>query len=321
MRPVMAWILVSTLAAAGSLGAGCGDDGTTADDDDDDDDSTVPDAAPSTPDAGSSGLTELIGRSWSIPHGEFYRCSALTLTQDVIIHGFRATAPLGTHHTVVTVSNTPTTSDGDFDCNVNSLEQIMLFASGVGTDDLTFPDGVAFRLRAGQQIHLNLHLFNLTNEEMSGDSGTMVETMEESAVEQEAEVVFGGTYFGAIDNTGGPIDASGSCTFDQDSTLFALWPHQHQLGTHHKVVLTHAGGEQQILHDAPYDFNEQKHYLVGPLPVSQGDTLTTTCTWVNDTDAPVGFGDSSNEEMCFTGIYRYPATGADLFGCVGFGGP
>jgi hypothetical protein len=28
------------------------------------------------------------------------------------------------------------------------------------------------------------------------------------------------------------------------------------------------------------------------------------------------FGESSLDEMCFTGIYRYPATGGVLLGCI-----
>jgi hypothetical protein len=30
----------------------------------------------------------------------------------------------------------------------------------------------------------------------------------------------------------------------------------------------------------------------------------------------VTFGDSSNKEMCFVGLYQYPAAGAGLFDCT-----
>ena len=36
---------------------------------------------------------------------------------------------------------------------------------------------------------------------------------------------------------------------------------------------------------------------------------------LNNTSAPLTFGDSSNAEMCFTGMYRWPA-GGTLFDCA-----
>ena len=49
-------------------------------------------------------------------------------------------------------------------------------------------DGVAIKLRKGQQLLLNLHLFNLTDAPLTGTSGTEIITMPESEVVHEAEV-------------------------------------------------------------------------------------------------------------------------------------
>jgi hypothetical protein len=38
-----------------------------------------------------------------------------------------------------------------------------------------------------------------------------------------------------------------------------------------------------------------------------------TCSYNNTTGAAVGFGDSSDNEMCFAGMYRYPAANSSLF--------
>ncbi len=43
--------------------------------------------------------------------------------------------------------------------------------------------------------------------------------------------------------------------------------------------------------------------------------MQTTCSYVNNTGATVSFGDSSTDEMCFTGIYKYPA-GSNVYSCV-----
>jgi hypothetical protein len=100
-----------------------------------------------------------------------------------------------------------------------------------------------------------------------------------------------------------------------DVTLFSVAPHMHQLGTYMKVVAEPAGSDEVVLHDGPYDFTEQRYYSIDPLELAQGDTVRVECTHTNTTDHLVTFGDSSLAEMCFAGIYRYPADG-DAFPCI-----
>ena len=46
-----------------------------------------------------------------------------------------------------------------------------------------------------------------------------------------------------------------------------------------------------------------------------GDKIKVTCTYMNPDATPIMWGDSSDEEMCFGGMYRYPATGSSLPTC------
>jgi hypothetical protein len=92
----------------------------------------------------------------------------------------------------------------------------------------------------------------------------------------------------------------------------------HQIATHQKFTVT-SGSTVTALLDTDYLFSEQKNYPMADTLVHAGDTLTTTCTYVNTTGSPVSFGESSNNEMCFTGIYRYPA-GGNLLACA-YGAP
>ena len=52
------------------------------------------------------------------------------------------------------------------------------------------------------------------------------------------------------------------------------------------------------------------------MTVRAGERLDVDCTFINGTGSTVTFGDSSDQEMCFVGIYRYPATNAGVFDCV-----
>jgi hypothetical protein len=281
-------------------------------------DPNSPDAAAGTVDADvdTGDFATLIARGYEIPAGqEFYRCAAGTVDEDMYISSFRALAPSGTHHTVLSVSDSPVRADGDFDCEAGTLQHRMLYASGVGTEDLSFPEGVAVRISAGQQLHLNLHLYNVSDSPISGTGGILRKSMPAADVVHEAEMVFGGKAFFSLSASSTPQTIVGGCRFNRDMTVVALWPHMHQLGTHMKIVHQKSSGNVTLL-DEPYDFEEQTYYPIEPLAVANGERLEITCTFVNDTGAPVSFGDSSDQEMCFGGLYRYPATGANLFACA-----
>ena len=63
--------------------------------------------------------------------------------------------------------------------------------------------------------------------------------------------------------------------------------------------------------DKPFDFNKQIHYENRPqLVLKPGDTITSTCTFQNDTGGNVAFGPSTKQEMCYQFAFSYPAARA-----------
>ena len=100
--------------------------------------------------------------------------------------------------------------------------------------------------------------------------------------------------------------------FEEDATLLSLWPHMHQHGRH--MVVEHVGLEgTSTLHDAPFYFNHQMNTLLEPTLVRAGERVDVTCQWSNPGAEAVRYGDSSTQEMCFAGLYRYPATSRSLY--------
>jgi hypothetical protein len=297
---------------ASCFAIGCGSNNPSGDD------ASTPDSAGNAPDALPTGYTELIGRDWTIAPGEYYKCVRIAVPHDMWINSIHAVEPQGTHHEVLTIS-TSSSPLGDYDCNAGNLDLNMLFASGVGTDDLTFPDGVAMHLQAGQFINLNIHLFNtLPSGNLTGHSSIAVKEIPAASVQNEAEMVFGGNARFTIPGDTGttPYDVNGGCTFQHDETIVAYWPHMHMYATHQKVTAT-IGGVPTVVHDADYSFYDQKNYpLATPIVMHAGDSIATDCYYENHTGNPVSFGESSTDEMCFTGIYRYPKTATYLFECT-----
>jgi hypothetical protein len=279
------------------------------------------------------GWTTLISRSWSLGSGsQAYECDRIQVPTEMWINAFSPISPLGTHHQVLTIdaNDTPT---GNYDCNPESgtLSGEMLFAAGVGTPDLEFPAGVAVHLPAGTWINLNLHLFDEQDNTLSGESGVQVKTVAASSVVNEADMTFSGTFSIDVPSDGQPHTAGGGCTAPADWHVFSLWPHEHKLGINQAFAVNGT-----TLLNQPYSFMNQIAYSMPGLVINAGEQILTTCTYqlpaftctttpmdnctvgaCNTTDhrCHVMFGQSSDEEMCFTGIYKYPA-GSSTFSCV-----
>ncbi len=293
------------LAATMVLGCGGGEDNTAGGADAAAAQDT-PDAAPLAP-----GWSALIRSEFTRAPGEGYFCQRLTVTEDLYINEFRAVAPVGIHHTVLTVLDNPTLPDGGTDCSAGDNAEHMIFGSGVGEGSMKFPTGVGMRVKAGQQLLLNLHLFNTTETAITGVAGTDIKVVPAAELENEAEAILMGPVFN-LKVPPGTSTQTGGCTMNGDVTVVFVGPHMHQMGTYMKVDAERAGEAPVTIHDGPYDFLEQKLYDVPALPMKQGDTIRVSCTYDNPSSVTVPFGDSSNDEMCFATIYRYPAFGASF---------
>jgi Copper type II ascorbate-dependent monooxygenase, C-terminal domain len=295
--------------------AACGNNGGSNPGDD-----APPDAAP-TADADPDGWQSLLEGNWNLPPGgEGYFCVYATVPRDLDIKKFRPIGPPGTHHTVLTRYANATPADGVVPCNVGTNGQSMIYGSGVGAPDFAFPDGVGLHLAKGSRLLLNLHLYNATDQPLTGRSGTLFQEAAAGELQHLSELVLAGPTF-TLNVPTGMSTQSGNCQMsnvtNEPLQLFALSQHMHKLGTHMKSVIKRSGSPDIVLQDIPYDFEQQSFHLVAPfIELRPGDTLTTSCTFNNTTGAPVKFGESSDDEMCFTDIFYYPAKSANYI-CTG----
>ena len=293
---------------------------------------TVPAARASTPAmhqagapaAGSGGektadisdWRTLVEGAWQLAGGEEgYRCARLTATEDLYIKEFQPIAPLGTHHTLLSVNEEPTAPDGIAKCGANDNGHVTLLGSGVGEHYSSgpLPEGVAYKIPKGSQLNLNLHLFNVRDKVLEGTSGVKIRTTSADKVKELAQVTLAGSVSLSIPT--GMSTSKGKCTLANAATVFAVSPHMHQLGTHLKATAKRASGAPVTLYDGPYDFNEQRQYPAEMLKLAAGDTVEVECTYANTTDRMVAFGESSLDEMCFIGLYKFPLTDDGLV-CV-----
>jgi hypothetical protein len=200
----------------------------------------------------------------------------------------------------------PTGPDGTTQCT-SELFEPAIYASGVGSGPLVMPDGVAMKLAAGQQLLLNLHLFNSTDNAMTGTSGIQYIPTDASDVENEAGVLLAGKAQGLVVVPGNSTQ-SGTCTLPAGETIFAAAPHMHTLGTYFESIYTAGSAAAPVtMIDKAYSFDQQQFVPQAPMITTvAGSQLDVTCTYFNPNGYDVYFGESTTDEMCFSLTYMYP---------------
>jgi len=249
---------------------------------------------------------QLLGSlDWQLDSGhEDWPCTRKTVDRDLVITQFEPLSPSGTHHTVFTTGE-PSAPDGQFACDLFEA-RTPLFGAGVGSNPLILPDGVVMRVRAGQQLVLGLHVFNTTPATLRGKSGVSALIAKPTPVQVEAEAFSVWAADFALP-AARETRTSASCALTRESTIFALHPHMHSLGTHVKVVVQ-TGNTERVIHDAPFEFSEQLIHPIEPLKLHARDRVEIECTHRNTRDSVVRSGGSGAAEMCSVAVYGYPAS-------------
>jgi hypothetical protein len=257
------------------------------------------------PPLGVGSWSMLVEQAWELAPGtEGYWCKRVEAVEDAWIVGIRAVAPPGTHHT--TLGKDSGGPNGAFQCGGFSTGTDLLFGSGVGTDTTVLPEGVAIKVAAGEQLLLNLHVYNTGIEDLAGTSGIEVLAMRREDVVHEAGFVLAGLA-GGLTVPPGESSQTGTCTIPSDVVLLSIGAHMHTYGVHQRVTAYPLQDAPTVLTDAAYDFNEQSGvWLDPPFSLRAGGEIEVSCTYRNDTARVLGFGEGTDDEMCYAGVYHYP---------------
>ena len=245
--------------------------------------------------------------------GERYSCWSFQLPTDKdlpLIQLEQQVAAKGVHHYAVFTSAKAydPAEAGPYDCFSMGIEWGLVSGGGVGTPGVTFPEGTAMTLAAGQHIILQLHLLNPGTDtlEIPETRINLVGAPKGDGL-QPVGLIVAGTLDISIPAHSKDLKVEGGCALDASlPNIFAVFPHMHQLGKRIRVDLAPAGGTASTLVDDPWDFGDQ-----GLFPVkgtaAKGDQVKVTCTYDNPSDKDVSFGLHTGDEMCLEVLYHYPA--------------
>jgi hypothetical protein len=259
--------------------------------------------------------TTLIGRTVTMPATtEGFKCTRIGVPSDLYITGFRSVAKSAVR-ALVTVSSSSTVT-GDYDCSAGSLDNTLIYAASVGTDDFAFPAGFGIHVRAGQFLNLNLHIVNEGVDAVTESDQILIQAGIDADIATAAEMVMLGTFQINVPNDGQLHTAAGDFHPATDQQLLALLPLMQSYGKHQKVSRVASSGTDTIL-DVDFDPTKQIFHPLSQVFLHAGDTVYTVCSYINTGSRTANYGEAwADNENCFSAMYLAPSAGQTLFSGV-----
>jgi hypothetical protein len=157
---------------------------------------------------------------------------------------------------------------------------------------------------------VQLHYNNANNAQGEKDaSGYQLCTTDKLRTHDAGVLAFGSTKFSLPPraNTVVQCDYRLGAEF-KNVKVFNASPHMHTRGASMiSEKLAGGKGAPATIHDTPaFDFGNQANYPADST-LTQGDVVRTRCGFKNMSDQTIGFGEATDEEMCFNFLSYYPA--------------
>jgi len=248
------------------------------------------------------------------PGDEKYFCYTINLPadQDIAITKMTPTYGAGTHHILVAQTLSPEPA-GMSECNVLvRTTWVPLYGGGQNSGPLELPPNTGMKiLQKGQQVLMQLHLQNATDQPITATTAMRLDYVAASPDLISASIYGMDDHKIAIPPHSDGVQTEMTCIPDRDLDVFAVFGHMHRHGVRLELSRGATPGAE-MLYQEDWRFEEQP---VTPLTmhIAKNDMIHLRCTHSNDTDAPLAYGESSDDEMCVLVLYYSPAD--TLSGC------
>lgn len=211
----------------------------------------------------------------------------------------------GNHHVLLYTTSQPQ-APNTHACTESEMLYLSLLG-GTGGDgavspESTLPSGLVRRVRGGQQIVIQTHWINTSDEPMDGQAAVNVRYEPVSPDKTPTDLM-------TIMNTQlelapGMNHAEVDCTMKDSLNIWELAGHLHELGTH----ITVAYNGKTLIDEgwkAEETFNPKFVDLTAaPMKTQPGDKIHIECDWMNPGTETVRYP----TEMCGAIAYYYPVT-------------
>lgn len=256
------------------------------------------------------------GRAWTMPGAtEGYKCVGVHATSDGYYTGFRVASASDVPNEVLLTVASGNVIDGPFDCGAGSLGAELIYAASRGTTAIEFPAGFGVHVLAGQTLLLNIHLVNTTDASATDSLGVEARIGTAADVTTPIDMSLAGTFLINIPSDGQQHTASGQCAAG-NTHLLAILPMMRSRAVH-QAVISVVDTDSLTIFDQDFDWPHNGYTLLAtPFANPAGANLRTVCSYVNNSGTTMTYGESANNESCFSAVYRYPLSVSPLFSCA-----
>ena len=165
-----------------------------------------------------------------------------------------------------------------------------------------------------QGLKIQIHYFNASDAAVTVSAQIVLHLAEPGTITEHAGVVIFANEHFTIPATPTQTTISHTCTVPANMNVLVATGHMH----HHGVDLTASLNGAQLYETTTWSEPPQKVFDP-PMALAQGDQLTWSCTFDNDTGAAIGYGVSAaTNEMCNvqTRVYPVPTLPTGSFTCI-----
>lgn len=203
--------------------------------------------------------------------------------------------------------------DGFEECNftVDFDKWALVIATQVRETDWELPPGVAFHLRAGEQLLVQTHFVNVGSLETSGEGKVLMNfhDADPGTIDAYAGALFGqdrDVFVPALTDT----TASSECVFPEPITMIAETGHYHFRGRRFRTFLWNDGVRGDVIYEHE-GYNDPLFLVYDPADspmFAAGEGLQWECFWENPNDVDYEFGPFTDvNEHCNLFAFYYPA--------------
>ena len=240
------------------------------------------------------------------------------------ISSIELVAAPGLHHSIVSRISEER-EDHEMECfgfphDLGDQIPLPVFATSTQVTDetVTLPEGVGMEFHPRQQLIVNYHYLNVTDEPIKPEIYLNLHFADPTTVDARAG-------FYSFTNVGdiavpphGSQRITMTCPFLDPALLVTTTPHMHRLGRRFTLKRWDGEAPAETLLESEGWLDPVTTTFSPEILIGDGEGLTFTCEWESDSDETTYFGESSNHEMCFVYGFFYPAE-MDLVGLDGFG--
>jgi hypothetical protein len=162
----------------------------------------------------------------------------------------------------------------------------------------TYPQGVGATIPTSTGFYMNVHYINTGSAPIQGHVEVTMYIAKPGVVTQHAGVIFLNNTGLSVPPNGQPYIATKAYTLQQDVNILSSGSHMHKRATNF-VATTSTG---VTLFQTTQWAEPPPQVYSPPLMLPAGTTITWSCTYVNDTSAPLTFGESAAANVMCIGV-------------------